>query len=159
MDDLLNILKTDAKRTPEDIARMLDIPVAEVLSRITDYERQGIIRGYQAIVNEDRLETGRVTAIIELKVTPERDRGFDQVANRISKFPEVRSVHLVSGAFDLLLFVEGDSLREVATFVSEKLAPVEGIKSTATHFMLKSYKTHGIVMGSEDEYERLQVSP
>ncbi len=159
MDDLLNILKVNAKQTPEEIARMLDRPVEEVRSRIAEYERQGIIRGYQAIVNEDRLETGRVTAIIELKVTPERDRGFDQVATRISKFPEVRSVHLVSGAFDLLLFVEGESLREVASFVSEKLAPVEGIKSTATHFMLKSYKTHGIVMGSEDEYERLQVSP
>ncbi len=159
MDELLKILKNNAKEAPADIARMLELPVAEVESRIADLERRGIIRGYQAIVNEDMLDSGRVTAIIELKVTPERERGFDQVAARIAKFPEVRSAHLVSGAFDLLLFVEGDSLREVASFVSEKLAPVEGIKSTATHFLLKTYKTHGIIMGSEDEYERLQVSP
>lgn len=159
MDELLEILKKNARESDEDIARMLDADVAEVRARIADYERRGILRGYRAVINEDLLDSGAVTAIIELQVTPQRDRGFDQVAQRISKFPEVRSAHLVSGSFDLLLFVQGESLREVATFVSEKLAPLDGIKSTATHFMLKTYKAHGITMESEDEYERLQVSP
>lgn len=159
MDELLKILKNDALETPENIAAQLGLSAEEVRSRIAEYEERGVIRGYQAVVDEDKLDSKRVTAVIEVKVTPQREGGFDLVARRISKFPEVQSVHLVSGAFDLLLFVSGENLQEVASFVSEKLAPLESIRSTASHFLLKTYKHHGILMEPQDEYERLKVSP
>lgn len=159
MDELLKLLKKNALETPENLAKMLNIPVAEVKSRIADYEKRGVIRGYQALVNEDQLDLARVTAVIEVKVTPEREGGFNHVADRISKFPEVQSVYLMSGAFDLLLFVSGKDLKEVAFFVSEKLATIKGVISTATHFMLKTYKDHGVLMEKQDEFERLKVSP
>jgi DNA-binding Lrp family transcriptional regulator len=159
MDELLKLLKKNALETPENLAKMLNIPVADVKSRIADYEKSGVIRGYQALVNEDQLDLARVTAVIEVKVTPEREGGFNHVADRISKFPEVQSVYLMSGAFDLLLFVSGKDLKEVAFFVSEKLATIKGVISTATHFMLKTYKDHGVLMTKQDEFERLKVSP
>lgn len=159
MDELLKILKQNALETPDNIARMLDMAADDVRAKIAEYEKEGIIRGYQAIVNEDRLDLNRVTAVIEVKVTPEREGGFNQIAQRVGRFPEVRSMYLVSGAFDFLLFVEGGNLQEVAMFVSEKLATIEGVVSTATHFMLKTYKHHGFLMESHDEYERLKISP
>jgi DNA-binding Lrp family transcriptional regulator len=159
MDELLQILKRNALERPEDIAKMLDLSADDVRARILEYEKKGIIRGYQAIVNEDQLELDRVTAVIEVKVTPEREGGFNRVASRISGFSEVQSVYLMSGAFDLLLFVAGSDLRQVAAFVSEKLATIEGVVSTATHFMLKTYKHHGVLMESSHENDRLQVSP
>ncbi len=159
MDELLKILQQNAQETPENIARMLDISVSEVRARIADYERKGIIRGYRAIVDEERLELNTVTAVIEVKVTPVREDGFNKIATRISRFPEVRSVYLTSGSFDLLLFVEGKDLREVANFVSARLSTIDGVISTATHFMLKVYKEHGVLMENQDEYERLKVSP
>ena len=159
MDELLKILKNNANETPETIAKMLDLSADEVRARIADYEKKGIIRGYQAIVNEDALELERVTAVIEVKVTPEREGGFNHMANRIGKFAEVSSMYLVSGAFDFLLFVEGRNLNEVAMFVSEKLSTIQGVVSTSTHFMLKTYKHHGFLMEHQDEYERLKVTP
>ena len=159
MDELLKILKRNALEKPEDIARMLSIPVGEVRSRIAEYEKAGVIRGYQAILDEDQLDINRVTAVIEVKVTPEREGGFNRVAIRLARFHEVQSVYLMSGAYDLLLFVAGRDLKEVASFVSEKLATIEGVISTATHFMLKTYKHHGILMETPDGDERLQVSP
>lgn len=159
MDELLRILNTNARETPANIAKMLNCSETEVKQRIKEYEEQGVIRGYQAVVNEDVLDMNRVTAVIEVKVTPERLGGFDKIATRISKFSEVTSLHLMSGAFDLLLFVSGQDLKEVAFFVSEKLATIEGVTSTATHFMLKTYKHHGVLMESKNEHERLKVSP
>lgn len=159
MDEILKILKQHALESAENIARMLDTTVDDVKQKIADYEKQGIIRGYHAILNEDRLDLDRVTAVIEVRVTPEREGGFNQIANRIGAFPEVRSMFLMSGAFDFLLFVEGKNLQEVAFFVSEKLATIDGVVSTSTHFMLKTYKHHGVLMESQDEYERLKVSP
>ena len=159
MDELLKILKRNALEKPEDIARMLNLPVEVVRAKILEYEKKGIIRGYQAIVNEDQLDLDRVTAVIEVKVTPEREGGFNRIASRISRFSEVQSVYLMSGAFDLLLFVAGRDLKEVAFFVSEKLATIEGVISTATHFMLKTYKHHGVLMETGHEDERLQISP
>lgn len=159
MDELLKILKKNALESPENIAKMLNLTVDEVRERIADYEKRGIIKGYQAIVNEDVLKMDRVTALIEVKVSPEREGGFNHVASRISKFAEVQSIYLVSGDFDLLLFVVGRDLKEVAFFVSEKLATIDGVHGTATHFMLKTYKHHGVLMESQDEYERLKVSP
>ena len=159
MDELLHLLKRNALETPENLAKMLNLSVDEVRRRIANYEKTGIIRGYQAVVNEDQLALGRVTAVIEVKVTPEREGGFNYVADRISKFPEVESVYLMSGAFDLLLFVSGRDLKDVAFFVSEKLATIRGVISTATHFMLKTYKASGVLMESAEGTERLKVSP
>ena len=159
MDELLNILQTNALESREDIARMLGIPVAEVQKRINDYEKRGIIRGYQAILNEDQLDLDKVTAVIEVKVTPQREGGFDTIAHRISRFPEVRSAYLMSGTYDILLFIEGRTLREVAAFVSERLSPLEGVLSTSTHFMLKTYKRFGVLMHQDTTDERLSVTP
>ncbi len=159
MDELLKILQTNALQSREDIGRMLGVSAAEVNERIAAYEKQGIIRGYQAILNEDQLELDKVTAVIEVKVTPQREGGFDTIAHRISRFPEVGSAYLMSGTYDLLLFVEGRSLREVAAFVSERLSPLEGVLSTSTHFMLKTYKRFGVLMHQESPDERLSVSP
>jgi len=159
MDELLKILKQNALESPENIAKMLNLKVGEVKSRIAEYEKKGVIRGYQAILNEDQLDLSRVTAVIEVKITPEREGGFNKISSRIARFSEVQSIYLMSGAYDLLLFVAGKDLREVASFVSEKLATIEGVISTSTHFMLKTYKHHGILMETEHEDERLKVSP
>jgi DNA-binding Lrp family transcriptional regulator len=159
MDELLKILQANALESRENIARMLGVPAAEVDRRIENYEKQGVIRGYQAILNEDRLELDNVTAVIEVKVTPQREGGFDNIAERISRFPEIKSAYLMSGTYDLLLFVEGRTLREVAGFVSERLSPLEGVLSTSTHFMLKTYKRLGVLMQPETTDERLSVSP
>ncbi|HIE11337.1 MAG TPA: Lrp/AsnC family transcriptional regulator [Kiritimatiellae bacterium] len=159
MDELLELLKRNALETPENLGKMLGLNADEVRKRIAEYEERGVIRGYQAVINEDVLALDRVNAVIEVKITPERHGGFDRIARRICKFPEVQSAYLMSGAYDLLLFVSGRNLKEVATFVSEKLATIEGVVSTATHFMLKTYKQHGLMMEGEDEYERLKVSP
>ncbi len=159
MNELLQLLKRNALETPENLAKQLNLSADEVRARIAEYERTGIIRGYQAVVNEDQLGLDRVTAVIEVKVTPEREGGFNAVADRISKFPEVQSLYLMSGTFDLLLFVSGRNLKEVAFFVSDKLATIKGVISTATHFMLKTYKSNGVLMTDQQEGERLKVSP
>ena len=159
MDELLKILQANALESREDIARMLGTSLADVNQRIADYEKRGVIRGYQAILNEDQLDQDKVTAVIEVKVTPQREGGFDTISERISRFPEVRSAYLMSGGYDLLLFVEGRTLREVAGFVSERLAPLAGVLSTSTHFMLKTYKRFGVLMRQETSDERLTVSP
>ena len=159
MDELLKLLQGNALETRENIAKQLNVPVAEVAQRIAAYEKTGVIRGYQAVLDEDQLDLDRVTAVIEVKVTPQREGGFNNIAERISKFPEVRSAYLMSGAYDLLLFVEGRNLREVASFVSERLSPLDGVVSTSTHFMLKTYKRLGVLMHQETSDERLSVTP
>jgi len=159
MDELLKLLKRNALESPRNLAKLLSTTEKDVKNRIAEYEKGGIIRGYQAIVNEDQLNLNRVRAVIEVKITPEREGGFDRVAGRISKFAEVESLFLMSGGYDLLAFVSGQNLREVATFVSEKLATIEGVISTQTHFMLKTYKDQSVLMEVEKEHERLQVSP
>jgi DNA-binding Lrp family transcriptional regulator len=159
MDELLKLLKSNALESPENMARMLGVSTEEISARIAEYEKRGVIRGYQAILNEDKLDLDKVTAVIEVKVTPQREGGFDTIAQRISRFPEVSSAYLMSGTYDLLLFVEGRTLREVASFVSERLSPLEGVLSTSTHFMLKTYKRFGVLMQQEISDERLSVSP
>ena len=138
MDELLKLLQGNALETRENLAKQLNLPAAEVAKRIADYEKAGVIRGYQAVLNEDKLDLDRVTAVIEVKVTPQREGGFNNIAERISKFPEVRSAYLMSGAYDLLLFVEGRNLREVAAFVSERAFANEGsaiIRHKIRHFV------------------------
>lgn len=159
MDELLKLLRHNALESPGNLARMLNLTEESVKTRIAEYERTGIIRGYQAIVNTDQLDVSFVRAVIEVKVTPEREGGFNRIAERVSKFSEVESVYLMSGTYDLLAVVAGRDLKEVAFFVSEKLATIEGIISTATHFMLKTYKNNGVIMEVEKPHERLKVSP
>ncbi len=159
MDELLKLIQSNALESHENLARMLGLAPAEVSRRIADYEKRGVIRGYQAILNEDQLELDKVTAVIEVKVTPQREGGFDTIAERIGRFPEVRSAYLMSGTYDLLLFVEGRTLRDVAAFVSERLSPLEGVLSTSTHFMLKTYKRFGVLMHQPGTDERLTVTP
>lgn len=159
MDKLLKLLKQNALETPVNLAKMLDVPEAEVKARIQKYEKSGVILGYQAILNEDSLNLRKVEAVIEVKTTPEREGGFDRVAARIAKFPEVEALHLMSGGYDLLVFVSGSDLKEVASFVAEKLATMNGVVSTSTHFKLKTYKERGVLMEIKDEQERLKVSP
>lgn len=159
MDKLLKLLRQNALESTSNLAKMLKMSESDVKAKISEYEEKGIIRGYQAIVNEDQLDLERVRAVIEVKITPEREGGFDRIASTLSKFDEVESLFLMSGGYDLLVFVKGRNLREVAYFVSEKLATVEGVISTGTHFMLKTYKDQGVLMEIEEGDERLQVSP
>jgi DNA-binding Lrp family transcriptional regulator len=159
MDELLKILQANATESRETIAKMLNLSVAEVNKRIAKYEKSGVIRGYQAVLDEDKLNLDTVTAVIEVKITPQRQGGFNTIADRISRFPEVRSSYLMSGTYDVLLFVEGRNLREVAAFVSERLSPLEGVLSTSTHFMLKTYKRLGVLMESGHAEERLSIVP
>jgi DNA-binding Lrp family transcriptional regulator len=158
MDELLKLLRKNALESPGNLAKMLKISEKKVKAKIQQYESRGIIRGYQAIVNDDQLDPDRVRAVIEVKITPEREGGFDRLAARIAKFSEVKSLFLMSGGYDLLVFVEGKGLKEVATFVSERLATIQGVVSTATHFMLKTYKDQGVLMDMRKEDERLKVS-
>ena len=159
MDELLKLLRNNALESPEDLARMLGSSADEVKARVAEYEEQGVIRGYKALINEDQLDLQSVRAVIEVKISPEREGGFDRISERIGKFTEVESLFLMSGAYDLLVFVRGRSLQEVAYFVSGKLATIDGVLSTATHFMLKTYKDQGVLMEGEKEDERLKVSP
>jgi DNA-binding Lrp family transcriptional regulator len=159
MDPLLKLLEEHALRSPEELAKMLDAKPADVKRRIKKYEDNKVILGYKAVINDDKVDTDLVKAVIEVKIQPEREGGFDRIAKRIAKFDEVTSLFLMSGGYDLLIFVEGRSLREVAQFVAEKLATLQGVTSTGTHFMLKTYKEQGVMMDSEEENERLKVSP
>ena len=159
MDPLLKLLEEHALRSAPELAKMLDLKPAEVQRRIEKYEKDKIILGYKAVINDDKVDTDLVKAVIEVKIVPEREGGFDRIASRIAKFEEVTSLFLMSGGYDLLIFVEGHSLRQVAQFVSEKLATLQGVTSTATHFMLKTYKEQGVRMDSGEEPERLKVSP
>lgn len=159
MDALLDLLQRDAFMPREDIARQLDLTVDDVEARIAELEKAGVILGYQAVVNRDRLEENGVIAVIEVRIVPERDGGFDRIARRIAKFEEVQSCYLVSGGYDLMVIVEAQSLRGVATFVAEKLSTIGSIQSTATRFRLKTYKENGVYHEMEAMPERLAVSP
>ena len=159
MDPLLKLLHGNAALKPAQLAAMLNLPEADVAARIKAYEAEHVILGYQTVLNEDKLGLDRVRAVIEVKITPERGGGFDRLAERIAKYSEVHSCHLMSGGYDLLVVVEGRHLREVATFVSEKLATIQGVISTATHFMLRAYKEQGFLMTHESDEERLAVTP
>ncbi len=159
MDALLKLLHENAALKPAQLAAMLNISEAEVASKIKAYEADRVIVGYRAVLNEEKIGVDIVRAVIEVKITPERGGGFDRLAERIAKYKEVHSCYLMSGGYDLLVIVQGSNLREVATFVSEKLATIQGVISTATHFMLKTYKEQGVMMGTEVNEERLPVSP
>jgi len=159
MDHLLALLRKDARISLEDAAKQLDLTPEQVAAQMEKLEESGVIRAYQAVVDEDRLEADTVTAVIEVRVQPEREGGFDRIAGRLARYDEVTSMYLMSGQYDLMLFVEGTDLRTIASFVSERLSSIPGVTGTATHFRLKTYKHHGVLMDIEDAHERLQVSP
>ncbi|MGV3771515.1 MAG: Lrp/AsnC family transcriptional regulator [Verrucomicrobiales bacterium] len=159
MEPLLKLLRENASLQPAQLSKMLNLPEAEVSRKIKDYETSQVILGYRGILNEEKLGLDRVRAVIEVKITPEREGGFNRLAERIAKYSEVSSCYLMSGGYDLLVFVEGQNLREVASFVSEKLATIQGVISTATHFMLKPYKEQGVLMSKDVNEERLAVTP
>jgi DNA-binding Lrp family transcriptional regulator len=159
MDALLKLLHENAALKPAQLAAMLNTSEADVITRIRAYEADQVILGYRTILNEEKLGLDLVRAVIEVKITPEREGGFNRLAERIAKYDEVKSCYLMSGGYDLLVIVDGRNLREVASFVSEKLATIQGVVSTATHFMLKPYKEQGILMSKEHNSERLAVSP
>ncbi len=159
MDPLLHLLQHDARVPREDLAAQLNLPVEEVNRKIADYEAAGVILGYSTVIDTEKVGDQFVTAVIEVKITPERGGGFDRLADRIARFSQVQSCYLMSGGYDLLVVVDGKSLREVAAFVSERLASLEGVIATATHFRLKAYKENGITLARGESADRLPVSP
>ena len=159
MEELLKLLKTNAHTPVEDLAKELNLSETEVAKRIAAYEKDGIILGYQAIIDANRASNGAVTAVIEVKITPERGGGIDRLASRIAKFDQVQSCYLMSGGYDLLVIVDGKSLQEVASFIAEKLSTIKGVISTATHFRLKAYKENGALLVGESRSKRLAVAP
>ena len=154
---ILNLLCENARISVEEIALRLNSTTDEVSKIIAELETKNIICGYTAILNESA--SNKVTALIEVKITPQRDGGFDTVAKRIAKFDEVKELYLVSGAYDLLLEVEGESLQQVAMFVSGKLSTIDGVLSCSTGFQLKKYKQSGRIIENEESYERLKICP
>lgn len=157
MEEILNILdKEKGNVSRAKIAQMLGIEEKEVADKIEKMEKENVIVGYKTIVNWDKTDKDVVVALIELRITPQRGEGFDKVAERIYKYPQVKSLYLMSGAYDLAVTIEGKSMKEVALFVAQKLAPMDSIISTATHFVLKKYKEEGIVF-EDDEKDTRQV--
>jgi DNA-binding Lrp family transcriptional regulator len=159
MDPLLKLVHDNAALKPAQLAALVNQPEAEVAAKIRAWERDGVILGYRTILNEEKLGVDMVRAVIEVKITPEREGGFDRLAGRIARHDEVRSCYLMSGGYDLMVIVEGDSLREVAQFVAEKLSTLQGVISTATHFLLKPYKEQGVLMAKAEDSQRLAVTP
>ena len=159
MDTLLKLLRDDASLKPAQLGAMLNLTEPEVAAKIKALEADGIILGYRTVLNEEKVGGDTVRAVIEVRITPERGGGFDRLAERIAKYDEVKGCYLMSGGYDLLVVLEGDNLRALATFVTEKLATVQGVISTSTHFMLKTYKEQGVLMGQVATEERLSVSP
>lgn len=156
---LLNILRRKARASFKELADLINSTETEVAEQISSWEKDNIILGYHAVTNPETIGDTSVSAFIEVRLTPERGGGFDRLALRIARFDQVVSCYLASGGYDLLVVVEGNDLREVARFVSEKLSSLDGVLSTATHFRLKTYKENGFLFDQEPESERLAVSP
>ena len=154
MDKLLKLLEDNATLTPAELAVMLNKEEGDIRALIEKYESDGVIVGYKTLVDWDKTDREYVTAMIEVKMTPQRDRGFDRIAEKIYNYPEVQSVYLMSGGFDLCLLIEGRTMKEVAYFVAQKLAPIDAVISTATHFVLRKYKDKGVIYGADEIDER-----
>ena len=159
MEPLLKLLRENASYSSAQLAQLLDMEESEVKTRIQALEDDRTILGYMALINDEKIPVDRVRAVIEVKLTPEREGGFNHLASRIARHREVTACYLMSGSYDLLAFVEGESLKDVASFVSEKLSTLQGVVSTSTHFMLKPYKEHGMLLASDESNQRLYVAP
>lgn len=158
-EDLLSILEKNSRIDFSELAVLLGISEAEVLEELSKLEKDGIICGYHTLINWEKTSIEKVMALIEVKVTPQRGRGFDNIAERIYNYPEVKAVYLISGGYDLLVILEEKSLKEIAGFVSDKLSTLDSVLSTATHFILKKYKDHGTILNKKDRDEREVITP
>ena len=159
-EQILEMLYNNSKLSAEEMAVMLGYSAEEIREEISAMEKEGIICGYTTMINWDKVENEKVTAFIEVKVAPQRGLGFDKIAERIYRFDEVESVSLMSGAYDLSVTIEGRTMKDVAIFVHEKLAPLESVLSTATHFVLRKYKEHGVVLVDEKKTSgRMKMTP
>lgn len=159
MEELLDLLEQNHTLSVKQLSTMLNKPEDDIAATIRQLEDEKVIVKYQTIINWEKAGIDVVTAIIEVRITPQREVGFDAIAERIYRFPEVRSLYLMSGAYDLQVIVEGKTLKEVAQFVSTKLATIDGVVSTTSHFMLKKYKEDGVIIEDKEEDRRLAVSP
>lgn len=157
--EILRNLEKNSRINLQELAVMLGLDETEVANEVAEMEKENIICGYHTMIDWDKTGIEMVTALIEVRVTPQRDQGFDRIAERIYNYPEVNSVYLISGGYDLLVTLEGKTLREVSRFVSEKLSTSDSVISTATHFILKKYKDHGTIMAKKSGSERMLVTP
>lgn len=154
---ILSLLENDATLTPEQLAQMFDKEVGDIKKLILDFEEKGIILGYKTLIDWDKTSREYVTAIIEVKTSPQPERGFDRIAEKIYNYPEVESLYLVSGGFDFAIILEGKTLREVALFVAEKLSPIKHITTTSTHFVLRKYKDKGMIYGAAPTIDEREI--
>lgn len=157
--EILKMLQTNSRIDLGELAVMLGTDEVTVANEVAEMEKEKIICGYHTVIDWDKTGTELVTALIEVRVTPQRNQGFARIAERIYNYPEVRSVYLISGAYDFMVILEGKTLQEVSQFVSDKLSTLEPVISTATHFILKKYKDHGTIMVPHEESERMLVTP
>ena len=156
---ILSIIEKNSRVEIKELAIILGVPEIDVANELKAMEEEGIICGYRTLIDWEKTSIEKVSALIEVRVTPQRGQGFDSIAERIYKYPEVNSVYLISGGYDLLVSLEGKSLKEVSTFVSSKLSALDSVLSTATHFILKKYKDHGTIMAKKYDDERMKVTP
>lgn len=156
---ILRLIEKNSRLTFEDIAIMLNLDVEDVAATIKDLEDKKIICGYHTLVNWDKADDDQVSAVIELKVSPQRGAGFDKIAERVYQYPEVDAVYLMSGAYDLLVEMRKAPMKEIANFVASRLSTIEEVQSTSTHFILKRYKDHGTLFVEDDEDKRIVISP
>ena len=157
-EELLRIIEKNSRMDLKELAVILGVTEIDVVNELAALESEGIICGYHTLINWEKTSVERVNALIEVRVTPQRGQGFDSVAERIYKYPEVHAVYLISGGYDLLVTLEGKTLKQVSTFVSEKLSTLDQVLSTATHFILKKYKDHGTILAEEEDL-REKVTP
>ena len=156
--EILRMLENNSRIDLHDLAIMLGTDDSVVLQEIEQMEKEGVICGYPTLINWDKTDTEKVTALIEVSVTPQRGQGFEKLAERICNYPEVKSIYLMSGAFDFVVFLEGKTLKEVSMFVSTKLSTLEAVSGTATNFVLKKYKDHGMILMEKGESNRMKVT-
>ena len=156
---ILKNLEVNSRIDLAELSVLLDIEEAVIANEIADMEKEGIICGYHTLIDWEKTSKDKVTALIEVRVTPQRGQGFDSIAERIYQYPEVQSVYLISGSYDLMVILEGKTLREVSAFVSDKLSTLDSVLSAATHFILKKYKDHGTVLSKKKEDEREMITP
>ncbi len=158
-EELLAIVEKNSRIDTKELAVLLGVEEIDIINELAKLQDEGIICGFHTLINWEKTNIEKVMALIEVKVTPQRGQGFDSIAERIYKYPEVRAVYLISGGFDLLIILEEKTLKEIANFVSDKLSPLDSVLSTATHFILKKYKDHGIMLSEKYEDKREVITP
>ncbi len=158
-EELLAVIEKNSRIDLKELAVLLGVEEIDVVNELAALEAEGIICGYHTLINWEKTTIDTVSALIEVRVTPQRGEGFDKIAERIYKYPEVRSVYLMSGGYDLMVILEGKTLKEVSSFVSDKLSTLDTVLSTATHFILRKYKDHGTIFGQKKEDEREMITP